>query len=151
MANKKTHRVVGTLTGAGAAAIMAKDQGAARQLVEMLGGVLGGLAGGSLPDILEPARHPNHRQFGHSVSAGVAIATATAKGVKAIQAKMRAEADIQLKLNECSEGGEAMFHSLAAFMCLLLSGMASGLPTGYLTHLMLDAGTPKGLPLLGMG
>jgi len=38
-------------------------------LTEAFGGALGGWMGGALPDVIEPANSPNHRQTAHSWAA----------------------------------------------------------------------------------
>ena len=75
---------------------------------------------GTLPDLLEPAHHPNHRQFFHSF----AFASATAYGLyRAFQ--WQPEEPWQKHLRTLT----------------LIAGGA------YLVHLAMDATTPKSLPL----
>jgi hypothetical protein len=74
--------------------------------------------GGIVPDGLEPALSACHRSLGHGVSVGVASAGTTARTWKA---------------SGTGPGPEF----LLMFVAL-----------GYLTHLVLDARTPNGLPLL---
>lgn len=82
------------------------------------------IAAGStkLPDVLEPALHPNHRQFFHSVAFAAMLGAAAYKVYR-----WQPEEPVQK----------------AARFVLLVSASA------YLIHLLLDAGTPKSLPLLG--
>lgn len=80
-----------------------------------------GIFSGIAPDLLEPALHPNHRQFFHSLTAGGAI---VATGSQLCGRE-------NLKLDEFTK-------VLAA--CAVV---------GYVCHLLLDGSTPKGLPLLG--
>jgi inner membrane protein len=75
----------------------------------------------SLPDILEPAVHPNHRQFFHSVAMALAIAYGMHRAYKW----------------EPQEDWER-----AVRMLLLVGGAA------YLAHLARDAFTAKSLPLV---
>ncbi|MEL4255404.1 metal-dependent hydrolase [Shewanella xiamenensis] len=77
---------------------------------------------GKLPDILEPAFHPNHRQFFH----GVTVLTFLSAGL--------------LKAYRWSpeEPLEKFIRGL-----MLIGGVA------YLSHLICDASRPKGLPLRG--
>jgi len=46
---------------------------------ELLGYTTGGVAigtiGGVLPDLLEPAKDPNHRKFFHSITTGIVVGT----------------------------------------------------------------------------
>jgi len=76
----------------------------------------------NLPDILEPATHPGHRQFFHSLAFAGLVGTA---GYKAYKWEPSTPSDEALRF-------------------LLLVGVGA-----YLVHLCLDASTPKSLPLLG--
>lgn len=71
----------------------------------------------SLPDLLEPAHHPNHRSVFHSVCCGGALAY----GAFGKHSERWCDDDRHT----------ARVGALA-----------------YVSHLILDAGTPKGLPLL---
>ena len=77
---------------------------------------------GTLPDILEPALHPNHRQFFHSFL--------FATGVGFVLYKL-------YRWEPESEGGELVR------AVTLVGGCA------YLVHLSMDAFTRKSLPLVG--
>lgn len=84
----------------------------------------GGLAGlmGSLPDWIEPANHPNHRQFFHSLL----FALGLGYGMK--------------KLYDWHP--DDPWYRLARVLGLIAGG-------AYLTHLAMDACTAKSLPLIG--
>ena len=84
-------------------------------------GGLGALCG-SLPDVLEPALHPNHRQFFHSVIFGIAMFECLRHVYR-----WRPNNDWQRLLRGVT----------------LIAGGA------YLVHLMMDATTKKSLPLFG--
>lgn len=75
----------------------------------------------SLPDLLEPAVHPNHRKFFHSVTVAVAIACGMHRAYKW---------DAQGKWERLTRA-------------LLLVGGAA-----YLAHLVRDALTAKSLPVV---
>lgn len=75
-----------------------------------------------LPDLLEPAAHPNHRQFFHSLAFAGILGLAT---YKLYQWEPESE------LGEIARFG-------------LLVGAAA-----YFIHLLVDAGSPKSLPLVG--
>tara|TARA_R110002049_G_scaffold20717_2_gene75867 strand:- start:4542 stop:4922 length:381 start_codon:yes stop_codon:yes gene_type:complete len=122
--NKKTHAV-----GAGfAMAIAAYCEARERELPaeEAAGNAIasGGVAAicGSLPDLLEPAVHPNHRQFFHSV----VFAAALIEGGRRIY-RWQPE-----------ENWQRLVRNLT-----LIAGGA------YLVHLAMDASTAKSLPMLG--
>lgn len=76
----------------------------------------------NLPDILEPAVHPHHRQFFHSVAFAALIGGCV---YKLYQWETETEMEKILKF------------------CLLVAGSA------YLIHLAMDACTRRSLPLLG--
>lgn len=76
----------------------------------------------NLPDWIEPATNPHHRQFFHSV----AFAGAVFYGLKRVY-EWTPQDDRQRTLRHLA----------------LIAGVA------YLTHLVLDAGTSRSLPLVG--
>ena len=77
----------------------------------------------SLPDLVEPATSPNHRQFFHSVAFGVVVGV----GVYRLY-----------KWEPRTDGGKL----------LRWLGLAGG--AAYLIHLTLDATTKRSLPLVGV-
>jgi inner membrane protein len=92
-----------------------------RQAGALLGGT-GGYIFACLPDWIEPATNPNHRQFFHSVAFGVVLGIGLYKLYKwepetAIEEVVRVTA--------------------------LVAGAA------YFVHLFLDSTTPRSLPLVG--
>lgn len=81
----------------------------------------GGAACGTLPDLVEPAIHPNHRQFFHSVT----FAALLAIGLYEIYLwQPQTDADKLIKV------------------VLLIAGGA------YLVHLIMDSQTKKSLPVI---
>jgi len=77
-----------------------------------------GGVGGVLPDLIEPGNNPNHRGAGHSV------------GMGALLAYLHRE----IWANPTIDPGFKQFIADLVF--------------GYVSHLALDAGTPRGLPLI---
>ncbi len=59
MPNRQVHRVVGTLAGGGYALARSGTQAPGAALVETIGGMIGANIGGRLPNVFEPALHPN--------------------------------------------------------------------------------------------
>lgn len=87
--------------------------------------ILGGLAGSiftCIPDVLEPATSPNHRNFFHSIACAGLLITAL------------------VKLNRWQPESDADRFWRGVGMIAVAS---------YLIHLTLDATTAKSLPLLG--
>ncbi len=125
--NRKTH-LVGGAVGAGLAVWQfCEKQGIQLDPSIALIATAGGLAGGRLPDLLEPARHPNHRQLGHSVSVGATLIALIPKLTDDEQCPQWLRDNAALRI-----------------FCISLIG-------GYLSHLLLDSMTKKGLPLLDRG
>lgn len=118
--NGPTHRLV---AGVGIAAVaMHHEQRSGQQPTAMplAAGALGALCT-NLPDVLEPATSPNHRNIFHSVACAAAIAV----GLKRAW-DWKPEDDL---------GRFARF-------VVLVAG------AGYLAHLALDATTKRSLPLI---
>ena len=120
MANRNAHQLAAALFIGSVCLHSERNQqnATAKPLV----GAMLGAALTNLPDILEPAHHPNHRQFFHSVAFASALGVATQKA-------------FAWKTN-CSRDEAIRF--------TLLVGAGA-----YFVHLLLDANTPKSLPLLG--
>src|SRR6185437_6012817 len=130
MPNRKEHIKSGGWTGAGALMFLNLIAQAERKrqdptyqfnFVECAGlGILGyggGAIGAQLPDIFEPANHPGHRDFFHSIAFG----TLAMLGAK------------KLNDNPAVSNGVKMVVNTGTL--------------GYLSHLVMDGGTPAGLPI----
>jgi len=120
MANGITHQFVAAVA-VGSACFYAETHQPKRTAKHLLGAALSA-ALTNLPDMLEPASHPNHRQFFHSLAFAGVLGMAAHK-------LYTWEPD-----NSFDE----------ATRFVLLVGVGA-----YLIHLLLDAGTPKSLPLIG--
>ena len=80
-----------------------------------------GSLAGTMPDVLEPANHPGHRDFCHSVTAGVLLAVGT------------------MQLNKNPDVSQRW------------KTVANIVTVGYLMHLYADAQTPARLPWFTKG
>lgn len=120
MANGITHQLVAAVA-VGSACFYAESHQSQRTAKPLLGAALSAVLT-NLPDMLEPASHPNHRQFFHSLAFAGVLGMAAHK-------LYTWEPD-----NSFDE----------ATRFVLLVGVGA-----YLIHLLLDAGTPKSLPLIG--
>jgi hypothetical protein len=120
MACAFAHRVV---AGAGIGFAIAYKESRTGQSTAwpVAGGGLGALFG-TLPDILEPADHPNHRQFYHGLFFAAVLGYAWYKLY-------------QWKPEESWQRTARMFGLIAI--------------GAYLIHLAMDATTPKSIPLVG--
>lgn len=153
MANGKTHRRVGQVAGAGFALYRARDQHPVALVLETLGGRYGGAAGSALHDMLEPATSPNHRDFFHSIAFnGAAIAKAK-PAFDAGQEVLRRWAGQRVADAMAPGTGllDQLLHLLGAGLAHLAVGYLNGFAAGGVSHLALDAKTPRSLPLLTHG
>jgi inner membrane protein len=119
MPNARTHMIIGAVTTAVAALVDDKPSKVTHNIVAA---PLIGAAVARLPDILEPALHPNHRQLFHSITTLLAVGTGVIKAYKW----------------EPETPFEGVLRGL-----IVLGGVA------YISHLLADGSTPKGLPLFG--
>jgi hypothetical protein len=148
MANRKTHAIAGFASGAVAAGYSARDLGPEYLIPEIISGGIGGMLGGIAPDVLEPAIHSWHSSVAHSGASGLTGAIAT-KQCATLQKQCRLESQHHDQLRHASENDWTRFwHAMISFLWLLLSGLIVGLPAGYLSHLVLDAASPRGIPLV---
>jgi len=151
MSNRRQHAIAGAAAGAGAALFQVRPSAPPFEtLLEALGGAGGGFVGSALPDLIEPATSPNHRDVAHSVAASTALTVKTARPFSFYREGLRARADDYAAKRRQSEVPrlEQLWYFLCECFYRLVAGAVSGLVPGYLSHLVLDAGTPKGIPLL---
>lgn len=154
MACLRTHKIVGAASGAVYAGYKASNQPGS--MIEMIGGGVGGYWGGILPDQLEPALSSWHRNGFHSATAGGGVIYASnmlsdwatacrlqAERYRAVQTVRDpiTGAFLPVPIN--------LFQKLAELFWSFLAGVLNGFCAGYVSHLALDAVTPRGIPLLG--
>ncbi len=152
MANGQTHQRVGAWVGGGAALLYAATDSRANALVETLAGALGGWHGAMLPDILEPATSPNHRKVAHSVLTALGLTLGSANHHHRLAELRELAADLADRAYRVrpTNAITAFVLEVAALLVQAAVGYIVGLAAGYASHLVLDAGTPKGLPLFGL-
>ena len=165
MPGRKTHAYVGLTAGMGYSAFQAKGQSSLGLVFEIAGGALGGYWGGQLPDVFEPAVHSWHRGLAHSGATGIAIVTKGKSALNRFQDQCRREADVcrfkreSLKMvphpsepNLFAPAPDDQWEHLCLTLQELLlrfaAGFANGVAAGYVSHLALDATTPRSVPLL---
>lgn len=119
MPNRTTHVFAGGAIGL-AIASMDKQKNDVSHQPPFAG--LVGAVGGRLPDLLEPATNPNHRQFFHSI---LVLGTI------------------------CVSMYEIYQWSPESNLEKFIRGFLLKLFGAYGSHLLLDMRTPKGLPLVG--
>lgn len=117
MASKTTHVAIGAVIGAGIYILLTEKEN--RTPEALVGAVIAGATIACIPDILEPAFHPNHREFFHSFL--------VLGGIHFIHDKIKQSDKV-------------------SFPGKMATSIFSG---SYASHLLLDAFTPKSLPLFG--
>lgn len=149
MANRAVHHAWGVGSGLAAGLIFAPKEDTGGLVAELLGAAVGGAVGGRLADVLEPALSPNHRKIAHSGLAAVALLRTAYAGWPArcrelagVCRTRAAEIGRTVEQRQSDRFEELSWSFLA--------GVVEGFLAGYASHLVLDAGTPKGLPLLGL-
>lgn len=149
MPNGKTHQAAAIPTGALCALIMSEGQSDFARFFETIGGALGGGLGGACPDGIDPPTNSHHRSLAHGVvPAGVGLRWAWST-LQETQFRIRCSANAHGRA--CAVAETAPLH-LWHFSCQVflhvLAGMIVGFVAGYASHLVLDAFTPRRLPLL---
>jgi len=118
MATTKQHLIVAGSLGLIGYSFYCESTGRAFSFAEAAASVGIAALGGIAPDLFEPALHPNHRGVCHGVLAGGVLARSS--------------------LASWNDGSlPQWFRVIAALFAV-----------GYISHLTLDACTPKGLPLV---
>ena len=150
MPNADIHVPIGVASG-GVAAIATLPSGASayQGLIEILGGLVGGLIGAKLPDIFDPATSPNHRGVGHGLANALAAGKIYLSKLPAWQSELREAAKRYGSMASAEpEGFKRGLYWAQSTLCLIAAGLLAGLIVGYASHLVLDFTTPKGLPLV---
>lgn len=149
MPGRRQHTDVGKVAGAVAALVTVPSLHSLLAAAEVFGGGIGGHCGAILPDVLDPATSPAHRSLGHGVVpttwAGIKVAgvvshcQSVCRENAAACARQLATAQVPL---------DRLLLGLGALLWHVAAGFVVGLPAGYASHLFLDGGTRRGLPLL---
>lgn len=149
MPNHDEHLIWGAVAGAGYCLLSSSVCGRETSLAELIGAALSGAITSKLPDLLEPAIHPNHRSTFHSLSflaaTGVVVLPwAEQKRQERHQfaeySRSQADASVSESDRTCWRQ-KALWHEFVA-------GLFAGLVIGYISHLLADSFTPKSLPVL---
>ncbi len=151
MPSRQMHVTVGTVAGFGVAAYKAHSQKEAEILLEAIGGGIGGYIGSRIPDVIEPASWPGHRRFAHSATAAISIMALGSKLLTQLEqwcCSEIARCQHEREQSEFLVAGNFYFTLMESFL-RFVTGILRGVQVGYLSHLVLDAGTPAGLPIWG--
>lgn len=150
MPSTKTHAIIGTGAGSLVAFLASQDLPPEARMAISIGGALGGRAGGRVPDALEPAIHSWHRSFFHSAAVGAGVFQTTRVPVmELVNNLLKRAAAIRQQRRELGSGHpDHTILWLQEFGLYFYSGLLIGLPVGYLSHLIADLGTDRGIPLI---
>lgn len=162
MPGYETHKAVGSAVGMMYSAYEAKDQTPLNLIAEVIGGTLGGKAGGVLPDVIEPAISSWHRSTAHSATAAGAVAYAARtivldwekfwrekgnefhnRATKMVPSPLQPNVSISVPTDPLTQ----FFFTVAELVCHLLAGLANGFAAGYVSHVALDTFTPRSVPM----
>jgi hypothetical protein len=167
MPNRRMHRRVGRIGGGVYAFQRASKQSVAQCVTETIGGVAGGDVGALVADWLEPGISSWHRGTAHSCAAGIGILSLgeVFAGVETYcrqQAERKAAELRTLRMtpdpaqpSTFAPSPNSSLSQLWLTICELfwrvLAGFANGFAAGYISHLVLDAATPRSIPVLTKG
>jgi hypothetical protein len=149
MPNRSVHSQVGAAAGGGYALYLSYGQPAWHVIAETAGGIVGGIAGGVVPDCIDAPSSPWHRAEAHSVAITGFAGRLVSQQLPSWQASLRTQADHYAAMRAQSPLPlQQFFLWFAECACRFLAGAIAGVLAGYTSHLVLDAFTPSSLPLV---
>lgn len=150
MAGRREHDAAGVVVGVATALITArKDAQPYELMLEAIGGGFGGRFGSHVPDVLEPAVHSHHRDVMHSMTVATALVAKGQKRAMKVVDRLRERADeLRGRRDASTDLFERFILVLAEAACRMAAGFVAALIPGYVSHLALDTGTPRSIPLL---
>jgi membrane-bound metal-dependent hydrolase YbcI (DUF457 family) len=152
MANFKEHQTIGGLVGVGAALVCAQGQPPLLALAEICGGWIAGQHAGTWADAAEPATSSHHRKFCHALAPTAYATTLFFQQVDSLQTSLRSQAQACFQLAATTNDGLQQFVNVAAGLLLhAAAGAVPAVPASYISHIALDASSPRGVPLLFKG
>jgi len=150
MPNRETHGWIGAGLGLTAGVILSDNLPTEARWIYSLAAGVGGTFGGVMPDVLEPAIHAHHRDVCHSVAAGSGLSLGGLGAASSSAKELRGEAAGFRAMRLALPEGDHRRTSMAAreFLIYALLGFSAGFVAGYLSHLVADAATPRGIPVV---
>jgi hypothetical protein len=149
MPNRDVHFRTGAASGAVFATCLAWGQPGPYVLAEAVGGIVGGIGGGLLPDVIDVPRSPRHRAEAHSLSITGTVGRFVSEQLPLWQASLRNRAEYYAQMRTASsEFLPQISYSFLELLFRCLAGALAGLLAGYASHLALDSLTPSCLPIL---
>jgi len=149
MPNRSEHDSAALVTGTTFAYSRAINFKSPLPIVEAVGGAIGSLIGGRLPDRLDPPTSPNHRGLAHAVLPVAVVGTLTISSLDHAQNWLRGQAlqyhGSRLLSSPPLQAGSYEFFE---WVCYLLAGVLAGFVAGYASHLVLDFQTSRCFPII---
>lgn len=138
MANREDHDQFGAALSALVALLRsdAEKDSPMDVVLRVTAAYLGGKIGAKVPDWLEPAVSSWHRKTAHSIVAGATIFEITRRKIDAWEDHCRTK---QEEARAADNQADVWFWAAA-------SGFAIAIAIGYVSHLVLDSQTPRGIP-----
>ena len=141
MADGKTHKVIGAVSGTVASLIYNSQKGNPElSLLYAAGGFIGGIKGGGLAEIIDPPDSPLHRSIGHS-----AVINGYIYFGKKVKNIFQDCLDWLIKkATDFMNAGNKIMYYLCHFAASILIGFAAG----HGLHLIVDMFSPMTLPII---
>lgn len=150
MPNKKTHDAAATIVGAVVGMQLMATEDSLTRILEVMAAVGGAIVGSRLPDLIEPAVHSHHRGVAHALIPAGTVYLALFADSRAVCAQKAGEC--RTRAQACAIGSrERANHESLCLLWNLTAAALAGFAYGYLSHIALDACTPRGVPLMGRG
>jgi membrane-bound metal-dependent hydrolase YbcI (DUF457 family) len=144
--NRRTHSRAGIVAGIGTYGLHKYVHQQPWELVQVAGAGIGGAVGGIVPDMLEPATNPHHRELFHSVAAG-SIAILAGKDSRSMLMWLQEESNrLNLLIPYTVDFWGKLWLQIKKLVLDLLIGFILGFCGGYLSHVFLDSMTPNSIP-----
>jgi len=149
MPNRPVHLAAAVPLATFVAAHKARELNGLRYVAEVAGGALGGAIGGLGPDWVDPPTSPFHRGVGHSAAVSCVLAVLASRRIDSWQARLREEAARLRSLHRVAvDPLLRAFYGICYVLMCLVSGALVGFLVGWGSHLALDFGSVRTLPLI---
>jgi hypothetical protein len=121
-------------------------------IAEVAGGLFMGAQAGTWADCIEPGISSYHRREAHAIIPSLVGANLVFQNLTSFQGSLRQTAAQCFELAQnTADPLQAVLNFLAGLGLHFVAGAVPGVATGYLSHVALDACTPRGVPLLFRG
>jgi hypothetical protein len=148
MPNRATHVVAGSLVGGSYSLYCARTQSPRAMFLETLGGIAGGAPGGAFPDWIDTPDSPNHRGIAHGALAAAGL-TYAGENIDKMQSCLRRRAtQYSYQSQTAASPAVCLWYGILEILMYILAGATAGFVAGCASHLALDFGTPRSLPLI---